>query len=72
MVLLFLPVGVWTLSGAFTLREAPHIFVMLVFSGSLMILVGLSGLVGLFAKGRQNLEERFDDEKPLAPGGGDS
>jgi putative effector of murein hydrolase LrgA (UPF0299 family) len=72
MALLFLPVGIWTLKGAFTLDEAPHAFVMLIFSASLTILVGLAGLVGLMAKGRKPLEEDADAEKPVAPSGGDS
>jgi hypothetical protein len=72
MAILFLPVGFWTTHGAFSLREAPHAFVMLIFSGSLMILVGLAGLVGLMARGRPRPEEDVDDDKPFAPGGGDS
>jgi putative effector of murein hydrolase LrgA (UPF0299 family) len=76
MIILFLPVGVWTIRGAFTIREAPHAFVMLIFSGSLMILVGLAGLVGLVARGRpgsaEELENELDNEKPFAPGGGDT
>jgi putative effector of murein hydrolase LrgA (UPF0299 family) len=49
LLTLFLPIGAWTLHAAFTLSE-PHYFVMFVFSGSLMILLGLSGVVGLIAK----------------------
>jgi hypothetical protein len=40
---------------------------MLIFSGSLMLLVGLAGLVGLMAKGRPSPQE--EEEKPLAPEG---
>ena len=72
MALLFLPIGFWTLNGAFTIKEAPHAFVLLIFSGSLMVLVGLAGLVGLLARGRPPLEEDLHDEKPVAQGGGDS
>jgi putative effector of murein hydrolase LrgA (UPF0299 family) len=74
MTLLFLPTGVWTIKGAFAIKEAPHVFVMLVFSASLMILVGLVGLVGLIARGRTaSMEDHeFDPEKPVAPGGGDT
>lgn len=37
------------LRAAFAIDDQPHIFVMLVFSGSLSLLVGLAGLVGFVA-----------------------
>ncbi|MDR1081142.1 MAG: hypothetical protein LBQ79_09350 [Deltaproteobacteria bacterium] len=52
MAVVFIPAGVWTLRTAFTLTEGPHVFVMLVFSGSLMILIGLAGLGGLYFRWR--------------------
>ena len=67
MALLFLPIGAWTLNGAFSIKEAPQAFAMLVFSGSLMILVGLAGVVGLVARGRprgpgEDSEDQLDDQ----------
>ncbi|MDR2947435.1 MAG: hypothetical protein LBV79_11920 [Candidatus Adiutrix sp.] len=44
----FTPAGAWVLWGAFE-RNEPHIFVMLVFSGSLTLLLGLVGLIGFAA-----------------------
>ncbi|MGL4208704.1 MAG: hypothetical protein ACRCTY_04890 [Candidatus Adiutrix sp.] len=46
--LFFLPVGAFVLSGAFN-ESQPHFFVMLVFSGSLTLLLGLVGLIGFVA-----------------------
>jgi hypothetical protein len=51
LALLFLfgaPAGFWVLRGAFG-RQEPHILVMLVFSGSLILLLGLTGLIGFLA-----------------------
>jgi hypothetical protein len=46
LCVVFLPAGIWTLSAAYALKE-PHYFVMFIFSGSLMVLLGLAGAVGL-------------------------
>jgi hypothetical protein len=46
--LVLTPVGAWTLRAAFG-ESQPHLFVMLVFSGSLTLLLGLTGLVGFAA-----------------------
>lgn len=43
------PAGVWVLWGAFQEPPGPHVFVMLVFSGSLTLLLGLVGLIGFVA-----------------------
>jgi putative effector of murein hydrolase LrgA (UPF0299 family) len=59
MAVVFIPAGVWTLRTAFTMTDGPHVVVMLVFSGSLMILMGLAGLGGLYFRWR-----------PPAPPGG--
>ncbi len=51
LALIFLfgaPAGIGVLWGAFE-RQEPHIFVMLVFSGSLTLLLGLTGLIGFVA-----------------------
>jgi hypothetical protein len=48
MAAVFTPAGAWTLKAAFDITDGPHIFVMFIFSGSLMILVGLAGLGGLY------------------------
>ncbi|MDR1037621.1 MAG: hypothetical protein LBT40_13985 [Deltaproteobacteria bacterium] len=52
MAVVFTPAGVWTLRTAFSLTEGPHVFVMLVFSGCLMILIGLAGVGGLYFRWR--------------------
>ncbi|MDR3154547.1 MAG: hypothetical protein LBW85_09855 [Deltaproteobacteria bacterium] len=52
MALAFTPAGVWTLRTAFSLTEGPHVFAMLLFSGCLMILLGLAGLGGLYFRWR--------------------
>ena len=49
MILAFTPAGAFVLCGAFDGIDQPHLFVMLVFSGSLMLLLGLVGLIGLVA-----------------------
>jgi putative effector of murein hydrolase LrgA (UPF0299 family) len=46
MALIFVPFGYWVIKSAFNL-ESPHIFVMFLFSGSLMTLLGLTAIVGL-------------------------
>ncbi|MDR2301459.1 MAG: hypothetical protein LBF38_05390 [Deltaproteobacteria bacterium] len=48
LLTLFLPLGLYVVYRAYLIKEAPHEFVMLIFSGTLMILLGLTGLVGLF------------------------
>ena len=47
MALLFTPAGVYVLMASFSIENAPHVFVMCVFSWSLMILVGLAGIGGI-------------------------
>jgi putative effector of murein hydrolase LrgA (UPF0299 family) len=47
--LLFLPLGFMVVKSSFYLNS-PHFFVMSIFSGSLMILLGLTGIVGLVVK----------------------
>jgi hypothetical protein len=46
--LFFTPAGIFVLRGAFS-ETQPHQFIMLVFSGSLTLLVGLAALIGLVA-----------------------
>jgi len=46
---LFTPAGIMVLRGAFGEEGQPHLFVMLVFSGSLTLLLGLVGLIGFVA-----------------------
>jgi uncharacterized membrane protein HdeD (DUF308 family) len=72
MALLFLPAGVWTLARAFRVGDAPHDFAMMIFSGSLTLLVGLAGLVGLAAKGRAPADMEVPDDQSAAEGGRDS
>lgn len=48
LAVFFTPAGFWVLCGAFE-RSEPHILVMLVFSGSLTLLLGLVGLIGFVA-----------------------
>ncbi|MDR1039690.1 MAG: hypothetical protein LBR80_05875 [Deltaproteobacteria bacterium] len=52
MAVVFTPAGAWTLRAAYSLTEGPQVFVMLVFSGCLMILIGLAGLGGLYFRWR--------------------
>ena len=47
MALFFTPLGVFVVYASFGVEDAPHVFVMLIFSGSLMILLGLAGIGGL-------------------------
>lgn len=49
MALAFTPGGAWVLRGAFGETAEPHAFVMLVFSGCLILLLGLVGLIGFVA-----------------------
>lgn len=71
MALIFLPAGAWTLVRAYRLGDSPHSFAMMIFSGSLMLLVGMAGMVGMLAKGRIPAESEDDDEKSAAEGGRD-
>ncbi|MDR0354972.1 MAG: hypothetical protein LBJ64_04475 [Deltaproteobacteria bacterium] len=64
MAVIFAPAGVQTLRAAFKIVE-PHIFVMFVFSGSLMLLLGLAGLIGLLpltGKGERIASDASDDD----------
>ena len=47
--LVLTPAGALVLRGAFGETSQPHLFVMLVFSGSLTLLLGLVGLIGFVA-----------------------
>jgi hypothetical protein len=58
--LVFTPLGVWTLGMAFSVTN-PHVFVMVIFSGSLMALLGLTGLAGAWF-GRPGKEEEDDGD----------
>jgi hypothetical protein len=73
IAVVFLPAGLWILRASFDIDDAPHVFVMFVFSGSLAALIGLCGLIGLTASGwRAGRREVSDDDQPPAAGGGDS
>ena len=45
--LILTPIGGLVMNVAF--EQQPYVFIMLIFSGSLMLLVGLTGLVGFIA-----------------------
>ena len=65
MALVLTPAGARVLSGAFGDLTQPHIFVMLVFSGSLTLLLGLVGLVGFvasFASKGASADKTSDDK----------
>jgi hypothetical protein len=47
MAVVFTPAGVFVLYASFDIQNAPHFFVMYIFSGSLMILLGLAGIGGI-------------------------
>ncbi|MDR3135762.1 MAG: hypothetical protein LBU69_06695 [Deltaproteobacteria bacterium] len=47
LLVIFLPLGIYTLRQAYQIKDSPHVFVMYIFSGTLMILLGLTGLLGL-------------------------
>ncbi len=64
VALLFTPAGIIVLRGAFG-TDQPHYFVMLVFSGSLTLLVGLVGLIGFvasFASKGASADKTSDDQ----------
>ena len=52
LLVLFLPLGIYTVRRAYWIEDSPHEFVMLIFSWTMMILLGLTGLVGLFVSTR--------------------
>jgi putative effector of murein hydrolase LrgA (UPF0299 family) len=70
MILIFTPLGVFTLITAYSINN-PQVFVMVIFSGSLMVLLGLTGMLGAWfgrpgRKEKENIEnieniERSDD-----------
>jgi hypothetical protein len=39
--------GLYVVYRAYLIQNAPHEFVMLIFSGTLMVLLGVTGLIGL-------------------------
>jgi hypothetical protein len=53
LLLVFLPCGLYTLYQAYRIDGNPHVFVMFIFSGSLMVLLGLVGLIGLSQAGKK-------------------
>ncbi|MDR2352883.1 MAG: hypothetical protein LBF22_06915 [Deltaproteobacteria bacterium] len=57
-MIVFLPAGGIIIYSAFSLNQ-PHYFVMLIFSGSLMLLLGFSGVLGLLWKKPPN-----DNQEP--------
>ena len=64
VALVFTPAGALVLSGAFG-ETQPHLFVMLVFSGSLTLLLGLVGLIGFvasFASKGASADKTSDDQ----------
>ncbi|MDL2226825.1 hypothetical protein LJB86_04140 [Deltaproteobacteria bacterium OttesenSCG-928-M10] len=66
MTVTFTPAGVMVLRAAFAIKDQPHLFVMLVFSGCLTVLVGLVGLVGFvasFASKGAPRDKTSDDEQ---------
>lgn len=63
--LVLTPAGVLVLRGAFGETTQPHLFVMLVFSGSLTLLLGLVGLIGFvasFASKGASADKTSDDQ----------
>jgi hypothetical protein len=66
MLVIFLPSGAYILWTAFSIEGSPHAFVMFIFSGSLMSLIGVCGFLGLVTKTRHNITEDKNDEKPPA------
>ncbi|MDR1085084.1 MAG: hypothetical protein LBP22_09570 [Deltaproteobacteria bacterium] len=48
LAVIFIPLGILVIRNSFTLTS-PHLFVMSIFSGSLMILLGLTGVLGVLA-----------------------
>jgi putative effector of murein hydrolase LrgA (UPF0299 family) len=72
LALIFLPTGVIIFKSAFSIHEAPHVFVMLIFSGSLTLLLGLCGALGLAIRSHKPIEKEQTDEKPPAASGGHS
>ncbi|MDR1297856.1 MAG: hypothetical protein LBO05_10910 [Deltaproteobacteria bacterium] len=71
MLLVFLPLGVYTFVWSYKEVHEPHISVMLLFSGSLMTLIGLVGVLGVWPSraaknpsggGADGDEAGFDDD----------
>jgi hypothetical protein len=66
MVLVFTPLGVLTLHAAYSINN-PQVFVMVIFSGSLMVLLGLSGILGAWfgRPGRKEEEVKIEESEDL-------
>ena len=47
MAVFFTPAGIAVVYASFSIEDAPHVFVMSVFSGTLMILIGVAGIGGV-------------------------
>jgi putative effector of murein hydrolase LrgA (UPF0299 family) len=59
MAVIFTPAGVFVVRASFYIENAPHIFVMYIFSGSLMILLGLAGVGGLLLRDKTPPSEKL-------------
>jgi hypothetical protein len=61
LAVIFIPSGVYTLIVSFAVTD-PHVFVLFVFSGSLMVMLGLAGLIGIFVNGRDKRKKLKENE----------
>jgi hypothetical protein len=66
MTLIFIPSGIWTLRFSFLIENAPHVFVLCIFSGSLMVLLGLVGLGGLLMSEKKPPKEASLNQSDLS------
>ena len=65
MAAVFAPLGVFILQAAFSLNN-PQVFVMFIFSGSLMVLLGLTGILGAwFGRPGRKINENSDRSEEL-------